>query len=384
MSNESKAGDGRLSRRSFLGKAVTGGAGAAALGLPMIARARAPLALRWQSAWPAKDIFHEYALDFAARVNAMSGGRLKIEMLPAGTVVKAFDLIEAVSRGRLDGGHAVVTYWYGMNSALGLWGSGAAFGMDANTVLAWHHYGGGRQLLDEIYRSLNLDVVSFLYGPMPTQPFGWFKQPVRRLADLRGLKFRTVGLAAEMYQALGMEVIPLPAAEIVPALDRGIIDAAEFNNATSDFELGLPDVARYCLLQSFHQGAEQFEVVFNRARYDALPDELRAIVRHAVEASSADMSWKAIDRYSRDYQRMLGKVSFQKTPEDFLGRQLEAWERLVATKSAENPMFGKVSDSMRAFAARAGRWQHDTLVDQKMAFRHFFAKKRPVSGRKKG
>lgn len=366
------------SRRRFLG----GAAGATALGFPMIAAARAPIVMRWQSSWPASDIFHEYALDFTARVNAMSGGRLKIEMLPAGAVVKAFDLIDAVSRGRLDGGHGVVTYWYGKNPALGLWGSGAAYGMDANTVLAWHHYGGGRQLLEEIYRSLNLDVVSYLYGPMPTQPFGWFKKPIRKPADLRGLKFRTVGLAAEMYQALGMEVNPLPAAEIVPALDRGIIDAAEFNNATSDLDLGLPDVARHCLLQSFHQSAEQFEVVFNRARFEALPEELRAIIRHAVEAASADMSWKAIDRYSRDYQKLLEKVRFQKTPDELLRRQLDAWARIVAAKSEENPMFRKVSDSMRAFATRTGRWQHDTLADQKMAYRHFFGKAGTRRGKK--
>ncbi|MBV6477200.1 MAG: TRAP transporter substrate-binding protein [Rhodocyclaceae bacterium] len=356
------------SRRRFL----AGAGGAAALGFPMIAAAQKPLTMRWQSSWPANDIFHEYALDFAARVNAMSGGRLRIEMLPAGAVVKAFDLIDAVSRGRLDGGHGVVTYWHGKNAALGLWGSGAAYGMDANTMLAWHHYGGGRELLAEIYRSLKLEVVSFLYGPMPTQPFGWFRKPVRKLADLRGLRFRTVGLAAEMYQALGVEVNPLPAAEIVPALDRDIIDAAEFNNATSDLELGLPDVARHCLLQSFHQSAEQFEVTFNRARFEALPEELRAIVRHAVEAASADMSWKAIDRYSRDYLKMQDKVRFGKTPDALLRRQLEAWERIVAGKSAENPMFRKVSESMRAFAARACRWQNDTLADYKMAYRHFF------------
>lgn len=355
------------SRRRFLA-----GAGAAAFGFPMVAAAQKPLTMRWQSAWPANDIFHEYALDFAARVNAMSGGRLRIEMFPAGAVVKAFDLIDAVSRGQLDGGHGVVTYWYGKNAALGLWGSGAAYGMDANTLLAWHHYGGGRELLEEIYASLKLEVVSFLYGPMPTQPFGWFAKPVRRLADLRGLRFRSVGLAIEMYEALGMQVSPLPAAEIVPALDRGIIDAAEFNNATSDLALGLPEVARHCLLQSFHQSAELFEVIFNRSRFAALPEELRAIVRHAVEAASADMSWKAIDRYSRDYLKMLEKVSFRKTPEEILRRQLEAWERFVGKKSAEHPQFGKVAASMRAYAARAGRWQHDTLADHKMAYRHFF------------
>lgn len=367
-------------RRRFLA-ALAGGA---ALATPARAAPKAPLVLRCQSAWPAQDIFHEYALDFAVRVNAMSGGHLRIEMLPAGAVVKAFDLIDAVSRGRLDGAHGVVTYWAGKHPALGLWGSGAAWGMDANTVLAWHYYGGGRELLEEIYRSLKLEVVSFLYGPMPTQPFGWFRQPVRRAADLRGLKFRTVGHAAEMYQALGMEVSPLPAAEIVPALDRGIIDAAEFNNATSDLALGLPDVARYCLLQSFHQCAEQFEVLINRSRFAALPEEWRAIIRHAAEACSADMSWKAIDRYSRDYRRLQeGKVHFGKTPDEILRRQLEAWQRFVERRREENALFARVADSMRAFAERAGRWQHDTLADHKMAYRHFFGGRRGAAGGEK-
>ena len=368
------------SRRTFLGRMAAGAVAACAV--PACTPAPSPITLRFQSTWPAEDIFHEYALDFAAKVNAMSGGKLRIEVLPAGAVVKAFDLIDAVSRGKLDGGHGVVTYWYGKNSAAGLWGSGPAFGMDANTMLAWHRYGGGKALLDEIYRSLNLDVQSFLYGPMPTQPFGWFKKPVTKAGDLKGLRFRTVGLAVDMYREMGVEVNPLPAGEIVPAMDRGLIDAAEFNNATSDRKLGLPDVAGHCMLQSFHQSAEQFEVLFNRQRYDALPEELKAIITHAVEAASADMSWKAIERYSRDYQEMQGKVSFHKTPDTVLRRQLEAWDRVVAAKSAENPMFSKVSDSMRAYAQRAGRWQHDTLADYRMAYRHFFAGKTPA--RKKG
>ena len=366
------------SRRRFL----SGAAGAAALGFPALATARTPIVLRWQSAWPAGDIFHDYALDFATRVNAMSGGRLRIEMLPAGAVVKAFDLIDAVSRGRLDGGHGVVAYWYGKNSAVALWGSGPAFGMDPNMLLAWHNYGGGKQLLDEIYKGLNLDVQSFLYGPMPTQPFGWFKKPVTKVADVKGMKFRTVGLAVDMYGKMGMEVNPLPAGEIVAAMDRGMVGAAEFNNATSDRQLGLPDVARYCMLQSFHQNAEQFEILFNRPRYEALSEELKAIITHAVEAASADMSWKAIDRYSRDYLEMQGKVSFRKTPDAILKRQLEAWDKVLAEKSAENPLFRKVSDSMRAYAQRAGRWQHDTLVDTRMAYRHFFGGKGMPGGRK--
>lgn len=363
------------SRRQFLA-ASAATAGAATLGFPMISRADT-VSMKWQSTWPAKDIFHEYALDFAGKVNAMTGGRLKIEVLPAGAVVKPFELLDAVSRGTLDGGHGVVAYHYGKNTALALWGSGPAFGMDPNMVLAWHNYGGGKELLDEIYKSLNLDVQSFLYGPMPTQPLGWFKKPVAKVEDLKGLKYRTVGLSIDIFKDLGMAVNPLPGGEIVPAMDRGLLDAAEFNNASSDRLLGFPDVSKVCMLQSFHQSGEQFEILFNKKKYDGLPEDLKAIIKHAVEAASADMSWKAVERYSKDYQEMSAKqgVKFYKTPDKILQRQLQSWDKIAAAKEKENPAFKKVNDSMRKFAQRAGRWQNDTTVDYKMAYNHFFAKK---------
>ena len=375
--SDSKQKEQQPSRRKFLAAAATGTVGAVATGFPMISVAQSPISMRWQSTWPAKDIFHEYALDFAGKVNSMSGGRLKIEVLPAGAVVPAFGLLEAVSKGTLDGGHGVVAYWYGKNSAVALWGSGPAFGMDPNMVLAWHNYGGGKEMLAEIYKSLNLDVQSFLYGPMPTQPFGWFKKPITKAADVKGMKFRTVGLAVDMYKAMGLAVNPLPGGEIVPALDRGLIDAAEFNNASSDRLLGFPDVTKHCMLQSFHQCSEQFEILFNKKRYDALPADMKSIIDYAVQAASADMSWKAIDRYSKDYIEMQEKqgIKFWKTPDAILRTQLSAWDKIIAAKSAENPAFKKVLDSMRGFAQRACRWQNDTNVDYKMAYNHFFAKK---------
>lgn len=365
-----------ISRRKFLSGAAAAG-GVAALGFPSISKAAEPINLRFQSTWPLKDIFHEYAVDFTEKVNSMSGGKLKIEMLPAGSVVKAFDLLDAVNKGTLDGGHGVVAYWYGKNSAVALWGSGPAFGMDANMVLAWHYYGGGKEMLDEIYKSLNMDVVSMLYGPMPTQPLGWFKKPITKASDLKGLKYRTVGLAVDIFKEMGVAVNPLPGAEIVPAIDRGLLDAAEFNNASSDNLLGFPDVAKICMLQSFHQSSEQFEILFNKKKYDAMPDDLKAIIKHAIQASSADMSWKAIDRYSKDYEDMSKNkgVKFYKTPDAVLQAQLAAWDKVTAAKSADNPAFKKALESMRAFAARAAHWQNDTNVDYKMAYNHYFAKK---------
>ncbi len=360
-------------RRNLLkGAAVAAGA----LSAPMVATAQTT-SLRFQSTWPAKDIFHEYAQDFAKKVNDMAGGRLKIEVLPAGAVVPAFQLLEAVNKGTLDGGHGVVAYHYGKNSALALWGSGPAFGMDPNMVLAWHNYGGGKALLDEIYKSLNMEVVSYLYGPMPTQPLGWFKKPVSKADDIKGLKFRTVGLAVDVFSDMGAAVNPLPGGEIVPALDRGLIDAAEFNNASSDRVLGFPDVAKNCMLQSFHQSGEQFEVLFNGPKYRALPQELRSIIDYAVQAASADMSWKAIDRYSKDYIELKkAGVKFYKTPDAILRAQLASWDKTIAKKAAENPAFKKVLDSQREFAQRAGQWQNDYSVDLKMAYNHYFGGKK--------
>ena len=364
-------------RRRFLKTAAAGAVGAGAAAFPMVSTAQT-VSMRFQSTWPAKDIFHEYANDFAKKVNDMAGNRLKIEVLPAGSVVPAFQLLDAVAKGTLDGGHGVVAYWYGKNQAVALWGSGPAFGMDANMVLAWHYYGGGKELLDEIYKSLNLDVQSFLYGPMPTQPLGWFKKPVARVQDLKGLKFRTVGLAVDVFTDMGLAVNPLPGGEIVPALDRGLLDAAEFNNASSDRVLGFPDVTKTCMLQSFHQSSEQFEILFNKTKYSALPTELKSVIDYAVQASSADMSWKAADRNSTDYLEMQSKqgVKFYKTPDAILRAQLASWDKVTAAKAAENPTFKKVMDSMRSFAQRAGRWQFDTMVDYRMAYNHYFAPKK--------
>ncbi|CAG0991967.1 Monocarboxylate 2-oxoacid-binding periplasmic protein [Burkholderiales bacterium] len=370
-------------RRRFLKGATATAATAGALGFPMIAKGQTgPISMRWPATWPAKDIFHEYANDFAKKVNDMTGGDLKIEVLPAGAVVPAFGLLDAVSKGTLDGGHGVLVYHYGKQNALALWGSGPAFGMDANMLLAWHKYGGGKDLLTKLYASIGANVVSFPYGPMPTQPLGWFKKPVTKIEDFKGLKFRTVGISIDVFTALGAAVNALPGGEIVPAMDRGLLDAAEFNNATSDRLLGFTDVSKTCMLQSYHQNAEQFEIMFNKTKYDALPSKMRAIIENAVEAASADMSWKAVDRYSKDYAEMAaGGIKFYKTPDSVLQRQLTGYDTAAAKKGEGNALFKEIEASQKAFAARAVKWDLDTNVSRRMAFNHYFA--RASGGKKK-
>ena len=381
-------------RRTFLKRAAAGGAAAASMPMfamaaekapekaadkpaaPAVVSSTGPQSMRWQSTWPAKDIFHEYALDFAKKVNDMTGGDLRIEVLPAGAVVPAFGLLDAVSKGALDGGHGVLVYHYGKQNALALWGSGPAYGMDANMLLAWHKYGGGKDLLNKLYQQVGANVVSFPYGPMPTQPLGWFKKPISKIEDFKGLKFRTVGISIDVFTGLGAAVNALPGGEIVPAMDRGLLDAAEFNNASSDRILGFPDVSKVCMLQSYHQNAEQFEIMFNKPKFDALPARIKAVIENAVEAASADMSWKAIHRYSQDYIEMQQKqsVKFYKTPDAVLQRQLTAYDAAADKKIAENPMFKEIAESQRRFAERAVRWDLDTNVSRNMAYRHYFAK----------
>jgi TRAP-type mannitol/chloroaromatic compound transport system substrate-binding protein len=367
-------------RRRFLKGATV--ATAATLTAPTVVNAQGPISMRWQSTWPSKDIFHEYALDYAKKVNDMTGGDLKIEVLPAGAVVPAFGLLDAVSKGTLDGGHGVLAYHYGKQTALALWGSGPGYAMDANMLLAWHKYGGGKELLEKLYASLGANVVSFPYGPMPTQPLGWYKKPVSKVDDFKGLKFRTVGISIDVFQGLGAAVNALPGGEIVSAMDRGLLDAAEFNNASSDRALGFADVSKICMLQSYHQNAEQFEIMFNKTKYDTLPDKIKAIIANAVEAASQDMQWKAIDRYSKDYIELQTKdnVKFYKTPDAVLKKQLEIFDEVAKKKAAENPLFKEIIESQLAFAKRATQWEQDTVVSRRMAFEHYFGPnaKKPI------
>jgi TRAP-type mannitol/chloroaromatic compound transport system substrate-binding protein len=337
--------------------------------------------MRWQSTWPTKDIFHEYALDYAKKVNDMTGGDLKIEVLPAGSVVPAFGLLDAVSKGTLDGGHGVLVYHYGKQNALALWGSSPCFAMDANQVLAWHKYGGGKELLAKIYASIGANVVSFPYGPMWTQPLGWFKKPITKPEDFKGMKYRTVGISIDLFQGMGAAVNALPGAEIVPAMDRGLLDAAEFNNATSDRLLGFPDVSKVYMLQSYHQSGEQLEITFNKTKFDALPEKMKAIIGYAVDAASADMQWKSIDRYSQDHIKLQTEdhVKMYKTPDSVLLKQLEIFDEVLAKRSMDNPLFKEVADSQRKFAERVVRWRLDVVVDPRMAYNYYFGPKKAAA-----
>ena len=366
-------------RRNFL-VGTAAAAGAAIAGFPMIAAAQSPAILRFQGAWSARDVFHEYALDYARKVIDMSGGRIRIEVLAAGAVVKPHELLAAVEKGVLDGCHAVPAYWAGKDSAFSLFGSGPALGMDAGLLLSWMEFGGGKALYEELYaRILHLNVTGFLYGPMPTQPLGWFRKPLASAAQLKGLRMQARGLPAQLFREMGAAVQDLPDEEIVPAARRGLLDGVAFNNATSDRQLGLPEVFPVCMLRSYHQPAQVFEVLLNRKRHDSLPADLRAILKYAAQAASADMAAKAVHRYSADYVALRDqhRIRFLDTPLDVLRAQLRAWSVVTARALRDNPFFEKVLNSQQVWGRRTAGWALDTLVDPRIAYDHWFA--RPAS-----
>jgi TRAP-type mannitol/chloroaromatic compound transport system substrate-binding protein len=239
-----------VSRRKFLtGTAVA--AGGAALAAPAVVNAQSPTVIKMQTSWPSSDIWMDFARQYVERVERMSNGRLTIDLLPAGAVVGAFQVLDAVNDGVLDAAHTVPVYWYGKHKAASLFGTGPVWGGSALNMLGWFYAGGGKELYAELTQDImGLNVYGYFGFPMPAQPFGWFKGTVAAPGDLEGFKYRTVGLAADLFQRMGMSVAQLPGGEIVPAMERGVIDAFEFNNPSSDMRFGAQDVAKNYYLSS--------------------------------------------------------------------------------------------------------------------------------------
>jgi len=359
-----------LNRRKFLrGSAVVG---AAALATPAIAQ-NATTTLKMQAAWGG-GIFLENAQAYVDRVHAMAGDALKIDLLAVDSVVKTSQMQDAVHRGVLDAAHYVPAYWYSKSKAASLFGTGPCFGWSSQEVLGWVNYGGGQELFDELMGTLGLNVVSFFNSPMPAQPLGWFKEEIKDVSQMDGLKYRTVGLAADVLLEMGMSVVQLPGGEIQPAMKSGLIDAAEFNNPTSDRDFGMQDVSKHYMLASFHQSQEFFEVTFNKKKYEGLPAELQAILKYASEAENSNFYWNNTKRYADDLQTLQNEqgVNVHRTPDSVMAAQLEAWDIVVDRISAEDAFFAKVIDSQKAYAKNVMGYLNLNQPDYKLAYNHYF------------
>ena len=361
----------RIGRRRFLTGAAVAAAGTVAM--PSVSRAQTTK-LTMQSSWPVSDIFQEMAQQYVDRVGEMSGGRLTIDLLPAGAVVAAFSVQDACHDGVIDAAHTVSAYWYGKNKAASLFGTGPVFGIDGAQVIAWFQYGGGQALYNELVQEkLGLNVVGFYSFAMPTQPFGWFAEEPATVDDIKGLKYRTVGLSADVNQAMGMAVTQLPGGEIVPAMERGVIDAFEYNNPTSDRRFGAQDVVKNYMLGSYHQAAEAFELIFNKDRFDSLEPDLQAILRYAAEAANTANYGIAMDNYSKDLQALMseGGVNVKRTPPEIMKAQLEAWDKVVEPLMQDD-LFKRIIESQRAWADRVGFYSLMNSADYKAAYEHYF------------
>ncbi len=364
---------GILNRRKFLrGSALAATATAGTLAAPSIANA-APTVIKMQAAWGG-GIFLEDAKHYVERVNAMAGKDLQIDLLSVGAVVKTSQMQDAVHRGVLDAAHYVPAYWYSKSKAASLFGTGPCFGWSSQEVLGWVYFGGGQELFEELMDTLDLNVVSFFNSPMPAQPLGWFKEQITSSAQMKGLKYRTVGLAADVMLEMGLSVVQLPGGEIQPALKSGLIDAAEFNNPTSDRDFGMQDVSKHYHLASFHQSQEFFEVTFNKKMFDGLADEQKAILRYASEAENSNFYWYSTKRYSDDLITLRDEqgVNVYRTPDSIMSDQLVAWDVVLERLSAEDPFFAKVVASQKAYAKEVMYYLNLNQPDYKLAYKHYF------------
>ena len=338
---------------------------------------QAPLTIKMQTSWPDSNIWQEFAKDYGKRVDEMSGGRLKVDVLPAGAVVAAFQVIDAVSDGVLDAAHSVPVYWYGKDKAASLFGTGPVFGGSATTMMSWFYEGGGYDFYQQLVQEkLGLNVTGYLGFPMFAQPFGWFKDEVNTVEDIKGLKYRTVGLAADLLQSMGMSVAQLPGGEIVPAMERGVIDAFEFNNPSSDRQFGAQDVAKNYYLSSYHQASEAFEFLFNN---DLLLDleedspDLAAILKYAVEAASTANTAKAMKNYSKDLAELAADdgVTVHRTSKEILAAQIEAWDAQIV-ELEKDAFMKEILDSQRAWVEQVTFYELMNAPDYALAYEHYF------------
>ncbi|QHQ37194.1 TRAP transporter substrate-binding protein [Algicella marina] len=360
-----------VNRRRFLrGSAMA--AAASGLAAPAIAQNNVTT-LKMQAAWGG-GIFLENAQSYVDRVNALSK-ELQIELLAVDAVVKTSQMQDAVHRGVLDAAHYVPAYWYSKTPTASLFGTGPCYGWSSQEVLGWVYYGGGQELFDELMASLGLNIVSFFNSPMPAQPLGWFKEELKDASQINGLKYRTVGLAADVLLEMGMSVVQLPGGEIQPAMKSGLIDAAEFNNPTSDRDFGMQDVSKFYHLASFHQSQEFFEVTFNKDTFEGLADEQKAILRYASEAENSNFYWHNTKRYAEDLTTLQEEqgVSVFRTPDDVMAAQLDAWDVVVDRISEGDPFFAKVIESQKAYAKEVMGYLNLNQPDYKLAYNHYFA-----------
>ena len=318
--------------------------------------AQAPVNLKMQASWGSAFTLYDNFTFFAERVGKLSGGSLKVETMPAGQVVPAFEVLDATHKKVIDGAHTWAAYWVGKNKAAVLFtgGPGGTFGMDFVDAMGWMYEGGGLELYQELYqKELKLNVMAIPILPAGPQAFGWFKRPIKSLADFKGMKCRQTGMAAEVFQRMGMQTVNMPGGEIIPSAQRGVIDCAEWVGGVEDLKLGFHNVWKYHYTPGMHENVTIAELLINLDVWKALSPVHQEIVKSA--ATEAFYRWWAKwQRQNADALKELREkhgVQVLRTPPEILIAFLKAWDQIAAEEGAKNPFFKKVHDSQRAYAS---------------------------------
>lgn len=342
--------------RNFLtGTVLVGVASFASLALPAGALAQ-EFNLTFQSTWPAGDPHHLMFTRWAEEVEKLTNGRVTIETLPAGAVVPAFEVLDAVHQKIIDGGHAWAGYWVGKNraSVMVSSGPGGPFGMDAVDYWGWIWNGGGLEVNNDFFQNvLDANVFWMPSGSTGPQSLGWYNKELTSADDLRGLRLRIPGIPGEMYAGMGVSVVTLPGGEIVPAGERGVIDAGEFVNPYHDEALGFEDVWDFHYAPAFHETVTVAEVLFNKDVWDSIPADLQEIIKTVTKAH---YFWWETHKMNQNRAAMIRLeekgVEFRRTPDDVLEESLDSWHKILTEEYANNPAFKKIADSQLEWASQ--------------------------------
>ena len=354
---------------------------AAGSSLPALAQAP-PKQFSWklQSTWPGANLLQDSPRHIAKTVDEMSAGRLKIEVLPAGTLVGAFEVLDATHKKIMDAAHSWPGYWTGKNSAAGLFGPppGGPFGMGRDDFLSWLHNGGGLELYNELLqKELKLNVIAFMTTTLPYwEAFGWMRKPFESLADLKKLKFRTSGLGLDMMRVMGVPAVQVPGGEVIPALERGTIDGAEWAIASHDILMGFQNITKFYYMPDMRQPPGIHEFLINKDKWDELPPDIQAMMKTALLAEMTYMNNLTIDLDGKASEELVTKhgVKIMRTPDDVLKAQLDAADKVFETESKKNPFFAKVLASQREFARRVVPHAHRISPPLHQAVEHYWTK----------
>jgi TRAP-type mannitol/chloroaromatic compound transport system substrate-binding protein len=325
-----------------------------AAGFSLSANAQTKL-LKVQSTWPASITLQDHLRMLADRIDKLTQGSVKIEALAAGQIVPPFEVLDATNKKVIDGFHAIAYYWVGKSPAAALFAGppGGPFGMDHMDYLGWLYVGGGLEMWREFYQNdLKLNVIVWPAHPSSPQALGWFKKPLKSVADFKGMKCRQTGLNAEVYAKLGQSVVNMAGGEIVPAAQRGVIDCAEWVGGVEDLRLGLPQVFKYHYTPGMHENNTIGEFVVNLDVWKSLTPQQQEAIRSAVKDAflSFSMKWQRQNADAIDEMVKKHGTVILRTPPEILIASLKAWDEIAREESEKNPVFKKIDDSQREYA----------------------------------